>query len=186
MDFTSNLLALMAMAQIGHTLSSQFKKILVPSPFFPSARKVYHEFYEIRKGIYCEDHQCLAYNTVNANDGWKHLNLKIVAGSLGIGRTKPFFEYGGETWTEFHQFNRGDRVDAHVWLEDENGRVYDIVTMHMCGVASVRGKEFRLQPYRIIDGMSKQKLCALGLHYVPSTDAIQSLILEKMKSIVVN
>jgi len=155
----------------------------VPSPFVPNK---HHALYKVREGLYVQDNCCLVYNTVNAMLGWKNLKLKLVAGSLGIGTTKPFFEYGGLAWKKFSNFSKaGGRVDAHVWLEDEFGNVYDVVTQHIAWVAVVRGKKISLRPRDIIEGKSKEELRKLGLHYVRAEELVGKLIIKKMTRIFV-
>ena len=99
--------------------------------------------------------------------------MHIVAGSLGIGVHKPFFEYGAESFNTVEDYmnspfttatSTGMVTDAHVWIEDSEGRVYDMVTDHMFLVACLHGEQLHVDG-PIIEGVEKSELEKLGMHY---------------------
>ena len=104
--------------------------------------------------------------------------LKLVAGSLGIGRPEEdlWFEYGGASCKTVIDFRRlpvqaPGTVDAHVWLEDGGGRVWDVVTPLMVYVARAHKKGLDYLPMRIVEGENKDVLAAHGLVYVAAEES---------------
>ena len=49
--------------------------------------------------------------------------LHLVAGSLGM---NGHYEYGGKDWID-SDFKKKNYKDAHVWIEDSEGRIYDCI-----------------------------------------------------------
>lgn len=112
-----------------------------------------------------------------------------MAGSLGLGfeHEEPWFEYGGRDYEHAWQFLSSQftilpsgRFDCHVWVEDDCGRVYDIVTPHMLNVASLWGKRVDAAEGAVITGISKGKLAARGLHYLKPTGDASAILLRVM------
>ena len=102
-------------------------------------------------------------------------NLTRTAGSLGIGQVVPWFEYGGAACATVADFlalpvTGKDTIDAHVWLEDGTGRVWDVVTPHMVFVALSRGKGLGYDAMHIIEGETKAALARRGLVYVTASE----------------
>lgn len=132
---------------------------------------------------------CLTQARYNAMRGvWKHVlegGGRIVVGSIGIGMgDDPWFEYGGRDFEKYHHFesspftNTKDGVwDAHVWLEDRHGNVWDIVTPYMKTVAKLRNKQ--LDPGiasctpTVYAGRNKSDCAEQGIHYI-ATDEVTS------------
>lgn len=76
----------------------------------------------------CLDFGCFTNAFYNKKNAYKSNKLNFVVGSLGIG-PKPFWQYGHIKYKDLNDFDYGDQVhfDAHGWLEDENGNVFDYV-----------------------------------------------------------
>ena len=146
--------------------------------------------YHLPTGQLCFPHQCFVQATHNKDHVYKRLNLRVVVGSLGIGRHSPFFEYGGPSCTVVKDFvsstadPEATLWDAHVWLESEAGEVYDIFTPHMNFVSDQRNPphdRVGLAVDSVIERKSKSELEEVGLHYVPAPVVVQRVILTKMK-----
>jgi len=70
---------------------------------------------------------CFHNAYINQNYHYKDRNLKLVIGSLSF---NGWTEYGGINWTlaDFVKNSPGGRSwDAHAWLEDDDGFIYDMV-----------------------------------------------------------
>jgi hypothetical protein len=110
------------------------------------------------------------------------LNLKIVLGSLGLGKDKKIvYEFGGLNFTRKEQFmtTQAGIYDIHVWLEDDNGNIYDVVTDYMLDVARFRRLDVDFNtPNTVIEGITKRTLAERGLHYLASESSIQEYILN--------
>ena len=115
--------------------------------------------------------------------------FRMVAGSLGIGTREPFFEYGGpdmRTVSDFRnsKFTRktGDGIgwDAHVWIEDKEGFVYDVVTPHMKNVAFIHDKELAANDGDILFMIRKADMTQMGLHYIEADKMCQEVLLRSM------
>jgi hypothetical protein len=143
--------------------------------------------------VFIQDN-CLTQVRYNAMRGdWRPIlecGGRIVIGSLGLGITDPWFEYGGRDFQKVHQFKSSDfttndgRWDAHAWLEDEDGNVWDFITPYMKSVAKVRNKVLHEEPSSpaglcIIRGKSKLECARFGLHYV-ATDKLTSDVLSEL------
>lgn len=118
---------------------------------------------------------CLLQALYNSKRGpWSNIRgVKVVAGSLGVGVDKnPWFEYGGSDFKNVCQFIASPfthapagAFDCHVWVEDQEGRIYDIITPYLREVASFHGKKFRVKD-AMIQGETREALAAMGLHYI--------------------
>jgi hypothetical protein len=118
--------------------------------------------------------------------------LTIVAGSLGIGIGEPFFEFGGPSYS-LSQFLRPPGflphggvdlslgVDSHVWLEDLDGKVFDVCDAGWLGVARMRGKKLTFCAGEVIEGVTKAELERKGLHYIAADDGIQKELVFALK-----
>ena len=133
--------------------------------------------------------RCLAQAKLNSlSPAYKNLKLKIVVGSLGIGVGKPFYEYGDPSWTTVDHFQcnyNKNMLDAHAWLEDEEGRVYDVQTQYWQNVASIQRRIIRAHArlpegtqYRLIEAKTKEELRHLGFHYSPCPKELQAALLH--------
>ena len=118
--------------------------------------------------------------------------LKLVSGSLGIGQDEPFFEYGGkdfDTAKDYLQSTTSSRypdgtfcLDAHVWIEDGRGRIYDIVTPQMLTTSRVRRKELSawITVHKPIEGIERSVLAGRGLHYVAASKDTSNVLITLM------
>lgn len=148
--------------------------------------KIYPHLYDRAEDLVSLDHSCLQQAWYNQSHGYRDLNLKLVLGSLGIGIVGPHFEFGGKSWsvvTDFlvqKQLNRtGQRtVDAHIWLEDGAGMIYDMVPISLIGVALIKKKKLGVVANERVEGMTAEALAELGLHYIPAPASCQSILLQ--------
>jgi len=106
---------------------------------------------EEKKAVY-NDNQCM-FNVMKNKDGvFKHLNLKIVGGALGLG---GWFEFGGKDWSHTKYMSKPN--DIHFWLEDDKGNVYDYIQPSWNLVAKIRGVYDKF-PNIELRGVSKKKI----------------------------
>lgn len=136
---------------------------------------------------------CIVTALYNKDYCYKSKNLRAVAGSLGLGANTPFFEYGSPDYTTISQYLRpalaADLIDVlrkkgksgmlsgsdfHLWLEDGDGNVYDVVDSVWLHIAMFRRLRVHARTKQIIKNQSKQSLKELGLHYIPAPENIQS------------
>lgn len=115
-------------------------------------------------------------------------NLKVVYGSLGIGKKKPFFDYGGpgyRTVADFlklsivdHETKQVLKWDMHTWLEDDQDNVYDMCVPDHSATALARGRELDFPPDECteIKGVSKDELAAKGLFHLPAPLETQRIL----------
>lgn len=98
---------------------------------------------EARMEYYCKlqpnelaylDFSCFTNAVYNKHNAYTSKNLTLAIGSLGIG-VKPFWQYGYDKYKELKDFARPNQFDAHAWLEDENGNVYDYVYPSFIAIA---------------------------------------------------
>jgi hypothetical protein len=75
-----------------------------------------------------------------------------------------------------------DQQDCHFWLEDDAGRVYDIVPKYITNiVAPVHGALLdtsHLLCGAVVNGLDKARLRTMGFVYLPAADDVQKEILE--------
>ena len=123
---------------------------------------------------------CVPTAVFNQAVAYKNLGLKIVVGSLGLGRGQnPFFEFGGRDCKDVRHFKEKKFADLHVWLQDSVGGVYDIFyPQYENIVAYRRGVPTTFRGKTVIEGMSIRELAEKGLHYVPASEMAQNVILK--------
>lgn len=136
---------------------------------------------------------CLQQAWYNQSHGYKKLGLRIVLGSLGLGGANlagdevPFFEFGGRNHKEATQFFDAEevvdskgriRLAAHVWLEDDQGGIYDMMTGVILEQSKKRGKTIIAHEDQIFEKVSYQHMALIGLHYVPAPLMCQSILLK--------
>jgi hypothetical protein len=122
--------------------------------------------------------QCFLNAYLNQQGIYKSLNLKMVVGSVGW---NTWFEYGGNTWTliDFVKAKKGKHGgwDAHCWLEDDKGNVYDYISDTDDLYTRFRtGKGLKV--LGVVAGMSKADLLAQGIEYVPADADTQYAIFK--------
>jgi hypothetical protein len=113
-------------------------------------------------------------------DSYKGKKLKLVSGSLGV---NGWFEFGGKKWTkkDFEKKIDGYTTDAHAWLEDEEGNVYDFLFKEYNYWSLIRTKQ-PLKRTGLLEGVSKADLAKDGIEYVPAPkDAQLALFLAVNK-----
>ena len=119
---------------------------------------------------------CFLNAYINMRHHYKELGLRMKVGSLGM---NGFFEYGGKDWTlaRFAASQVGSYTfDAHAWLEDKDGKIYDFVFdwYNSCAIINT-GKPLGITG--IIEGKTKAELEAVGLSYVEAPmDAVCYMI----------
>ena len=112
----------------------------------------------------------------NQRGRYKHLNLKVVIGSLGLA---GHFEYGGKKHTRADFY--ANPFDSHAWLEDAEGNVYDYIFPFYAFCARTTGGKNPTFPtdWEIL-GVSKKDLEAEGLEYVPAPKLARADIIENV------
>jgi hypothetical protein len=134
------------------------------------------------KGLVLCENGCYLQAKYNMEHAYAGRGLTMVVGSLGIGMHKPFFEFGGPHYTTVAQFKMcsipGGRIswDAHAWLEDKDGRVYDIVTQGMTHCALAWGKDTSFKTGNVVEGVDKPTLAHRGLVYMPAPEFTQMIM----------
>ena len=111
-------------------------------------------------------------------------NLFRVVGSLGIGQPSDkngiWFEFGAAQNTIVKDYRdtyskKDNSWDAHVWLEDSEGKVYDIVTEQMVYAALFHDKTMHLPEGTVIED-TKDKLMDKGLRYIAAPGVTQGML----------
>lgn len=125
---------------------------------------------------------CNMHARFNRAHYYEDQNLRLVAGSIAIGASdNPVFEYGHanfKTIADFRSVKWPRALDAHMWLENEAGGVYDVVDPHCVQGARLHSQPFHLAPLEVLEGRSKEELRSLGLHYIPAPQQTQELLLR--------
>ena len=99
------------------------------------------------------------------------ISCRVVAGSLGL---NGHYEYGGKAYT-LKDFKKAP-TDSHLWVEDDDGNVYDYIYDWYGECAMAWGKKVTF-PFGEIKGMDKGTLMtAYKLDYVVADEASQKLI----------
>lgn len=105
--------------------------------------------------------------------------LHIVVGSLGIGKgNNVYYEYGGlgKEYKCIENIIPNDQhsgFDAHVWLEDEKGRVYDACRFEFILISKLWGKSIDFKNPCSFIAKTKNELKEKGLVYIPFDKDIQ-------------
>ena len=120
---------------------------------------------------------CFVNAYLNQQGIYKALDLKMVVGSVGW---NDWFEYGGKGWTllDFIKAKKGyTSWDAHCWLEDKEGKVYDFISQTDDLYTRFRtGKGLKV--LGVVEGMTKADLLAKGIEYIPGDEATQYAIFK--------
>lgn len=126
---------------------------------------------------------CFINAYINKTHYYKDKKLRMVYGSLGM---NDWFEYGGKNWTlkDFKKKQEGWRWDAHGWLEDSDGNVYDYAFEWYNEVAEINTKR-GINIEGLIEGKSKDELKSLGLTYVEATKDISLAIFLSQKDTLI-
>lgn len=121
---------------------------------------------------------CFINAYINKRNAYKDRNLRLVFGSVSF---NGFFEFGGENWT-LEDFKRkhipGTPIfDAHAWLEDNDGNIYDKVFSHYNFCAEVQsGKKLKVPNGTVWEGILPSQAMELGLKYVKADKKTQTYI----------
>ena len=137
--------------------------------------------------IYYESH-CFINAYLNKRHHYKNKNLKYVLGSLAF---NGWCEYGGKDWKKddfFKKHTAPISFDAHAWLEDEEGNIYDCIFPHYNYCAYVNtgkpmeidGRLMELDEQFVLEGVPKSQCEAYGLNYYPADKETQTAIFIKM------
>lgn len=124
---------------------------------------------------------CFLNALINQQGIYKDKNLKIVVGSLGL---NGWFEFGGRDWDtqkfikklSHDQPSGFPSIDAHCWLEDEKGNIYDYI-FDTYDVYSMVRTERPLGHLGLIEKKSKKWCKSAGLHYLPASSDAQRTIM---------
>ena len=128
------------------------------------------------------ENHCLLCSTYNAKNCWKDLGLRRKCGSLGFGKGSPWFEHGSPAFKTVRDFTGSKPIDWdwHVWLENSDGEVYDVVAAAWHAIAAVHGKHLGLGSHAeslVVAGKSKSWLRRNGLDYVEAPAETQTMLL---------
>lgn len=129
---------------------------------------------------------CLHNAYLNQQGIYKNLDLKIVIGSIAF---NGWWEFGGKGWTmmDFINSKRGKTSwDAHAWLEDDEGNVYDWIFEEDSLIAILHtGKPLKCQGR--VERRSKADLEARGVSYEAADEQTQYVIRKSwLKTITEN
>lgn len=127
--------------------------------------------------LYTAPFQCFVNSYLNQKGIYKALDLKMVVGSVAW---NGWFEFGGKDWTliDFIKAKKGfSSWDAHCWLEDAEGNIYDYLSSVDDLYTRFRtGKGLKV--LGVVEGMSKADLLAKGIEYVPGDESTQYAIFK--------
>lgn len=149
-------------------------------------------FYCRNSGLLKGDGNHVYRTWYNQTHAYRHLNLKVVYGSLGFGKEgeeEIFYELGGVERTTFPQFinektydrNNGMvwAVDLYSWLEDENGRIYDIFESEWDIRASDLPRWISMTKWGEIRGKTIEEMKQNhGIHYVKAANPDTQFLIE--------
>ena len=125
-------------------------------------------------------HHCFLNALYNKQNAYANKELKIVIGSLGIGKKDPFYEYGNPHWSKVEDFRKAPGMyDIHVWLEDIDGNIYDVVITVIHYVAVIKNKSISFKDNEIIAGKSREQCERAGLFYVEASKEISHAVLQE-------
>jgi len=134
--------------------------------------------------LYYQSGSCFHNAYINKNYHYKDRNLKLVIGSLSF---NGWTEYGGKNWklADFIKNSPGGRSwDAHAWLEDEDGFIYDKVFSSYNTVAKKRtGEELNeelLEGNGLLVEADPDWVEEAGLTYTPADKETQKHILAAL------
>ena len=121
--------------------------------------------------VYSED--CCFYNAyINQRNCYKQLGLKWCFGSMAY---NGWWEYGGKDYETFEDFYKGKYscgYDAHSWLEDKDGRVYDFISPKDAFTSRIRTNKDILHRGKI-EGWTKEECANVGLTYMPASEKVR-------------
>ena len=121
---------------------------------------------------------------------FRDLGCRPVIGSLGVGiltgapgeyDESVWWEYGNPAWTRFPDFvtlvDGQENIDAYFWLEDAEGRVYDVIRPRVLLCLLNSGHRVTDESFPMdVSGRTKASLGCMGFHYHPAPDDTQKLL----------
>lgn len=111
----------------------------------------------------------------------------VVAGSLGLGTDPDFiwWEHGHKDWTSFIQFKSPmSHVDAYFWVEDEHGRIYDVLRPAIKATLLAMGLRLPNETFpRAVLGETYEEMARQGIHYLSASAETQHLLIETVKRV---
>jgi hypothetical protein len=133
-----------------------------------------YKYKKTGEGLYYES-MCFINAYVNKYETFKHLNLKIVGGTLSL---DGWEEYGGSNRTMKEWLKKP--TDIHFWLEDENGNVYDFLFGWYNHCAKVNNRYYDF-PNIELKGVPKSLIEEeYKIKYIPTTEIIYKVIFKKI------
>jgi hypothetical protein len=126
---------------------------------------------------------CFQNALTNKDLAYKNLNLHLVIGSLGF---NGWFEFGGKDWETLDDWKAkgskgGGSWDAHGWLEDDEGNVYDYVFDEYLEIADMRNGRGKMTA-GLVERLSKKNAeKRRGLTYIPASAEVQAYILADLR-----
>lgn len=116
---------------------------------------------------------CCFYNAyINQRNCYKKLGLKWCFGSVAY---NGWWEYGGTDYNTFEDFFNGKHTsgyDAHAWLEDKDGRVYDFISAKDAFTSRIRTDKDILHRGKM-EGWTKEECANVGLTYLPASEKVR-------------
>jgi hypothetical protein len=122
--------------------------------------------------------RCMWNAVYNQQCAYKGMGLRIVCGSVSV---DDHFCFGGsEKWTAKEAFSPTDGgMDAHVWLEDKDGNVYDKWFYEYLNGTHPKGK--KPIPETIFKGKSKKDIAAKWrIRYFPMERKETTLLMRSI------
>lgn len=155
-------------------------------------RMGYSPYIDPETRVLITEGNCICQSWFNKAYVYPHLLLKVVYGSLGVGAEadKPaFFEFGNPSCHTFQELaNLGmmardpetgkmNVFDLHCWLEDEQGRIYDVATSIMHAVSIFQEREYHYgKDNHPLQAVTREEAKSKGLEYVPFPTEMQQVI----------
>lgn len=136
-----------------------------------STSKLDLSFYE---WAHCKENAQKALKIIKAE------GLHLVAGSLGM---NGHYEYGGKDWVD-SDFKKQNYTDAHVWVEDKEGRIYDYISEEWTFCCKIRGAKATFPKTFTIAGMTQRELYTkFKITYKKADPLIQEKIIKSLRSL---
>ena len=135
--------------------------------------------------LYYSEGNCFANAYINQRNYYKDRKLKLVFGSLAF---NGWWEYGNAAWT-YSDFaakhSAGTYIwDAHAWLEDDAGNIYDFIFPWYNQVAIINTGRPLPKQSSLMEGVSPAEVRARGLTYKAADAFTQERILASALSYI--
>jgi hypothetical protein len=130
-------------------------------------------------------HQCFANVQQNLNDFYipLGLNLNTVVGSLAYFTNEQQIHYQWGDAEGNHTIDKHGSINAHCWLEDDIGNIYDFIGQDQLFLANEENITIANGVPILLSGVSKS-FCSsqLNLYYFPASALKQESILQFINS----